>query len=60
MRSKGRVARYVVASRNYGIFNVNILNKIINNFENKDLKLSVCKNCLNNINREKVLLRYLI
>ena len=52
--SKGRVARYVVASRNDGVFNVNILNQITNNFENKDLKLSVCKNCLNNINWTKV------
>lgn len=54
MRSKGRVARYVVASRNDGVFNVNILNKNTNNFENKDLKLSVCKNCLSNINWTKV------
>lgn len=54
MREKGRVARYVVASRNDGIFNVNILNKDTNNFDNKNLELSVCKNCLNNINWSEI------
>ncbi|MFW2601921.1 HNH endonuclease [Aliarcobacter butzleri] len=43
MRSKGREKRYVISSRDDGVFNVNM------NFENKDLKLSLCWNCFKKI-----------